>query len=45
MDRTSLGPLTVRQRLFWLLAIAVVVLEAIAVLLMTWPSGACGCGG
>lgn len=45
MDQSSLGPLTVRQRMFWLFAIAIVVFETIALLLATWPSGACGCGG
>jgi hypothetical protein len=45
MDQRSLGPLTFRQRMFWLFAVAVVLFDLIALILATWPSGACGCGG
>jgi len=45
MDQSALGPLTFRQRVFWLFAIALLVFDMIALLLITWPTGACGCGG
>jgi hypothetical protein len=45
MPERSLGPLTFRQRLFWTFAVAVVIFGVITMILATWPSGACGCGG
>jgi hypothetical protein len=45
MGQRTLGPLTFRQRVFWLLAVAVVIFDAIALIMTTWPAGACGCGG
>ncbi len=45
MDGKALGPLTFRQRLFWLIAIAILVADLLALIALTWPTGQCGCGG
>jgi hypothetical protein len=45
MIEQRLGPLTFRQRLFWVFAFALVIFDVIALILATWPTGACGCGG
>jgi hypothetical protein len=44
MDGSSLGPLTLWQRVFWAVAIALLVASLVIMAAAAWPSS-CGCGG
>ncbi len=45
MDGSSLGPLTLWQRVFWFAAIAVLIIDLLVLIALTWPGPSCGCGG
>ncbi|MGD0121680.1 MAG: hypothetical protein ABSC46_03850 [Candidatus Limnocylindrales bacterium] len=42
MDDSSVGPLAFWQKLFWLVAIAMVVGFLLLVVAITWPPNFCG---
>ena len=42
MDGSSLGPLTFLQRLFWIVAIAILLADLLMVIAVTWPPNYCG---
>jgi hypothetical protein len=44
MDGSSLDPLTLWQRVFWFAAIAVLIIDLLALFAAAWPGPACGCG-